>query len=445
VSGRSPGRGVSTFAALAVLGCIAVRPLVDLTGRYDGSGMNLGGLVGIAATAAAVLHFLTARQARPALVLVAVLTWASLVVSATIVLLHHGVPDVSALGRLLVGFSPLLIVAAPRDLVRTGLDRAIKVAALVVVLASVVPFVIAWAQLGGWIPYTYFDYLEHERIGRPSGGYHQPNSLARLAVFAFIILMTLAHHHRIRLSLRLVATTVLGATLAITTHRTSMLIFAWIVLTYGILGLVWGLVRRPVLRLGVRQRVVGTAALASGMGALALTLLVMSGVGSRLTATLEQSAAVVTYGLTSALGVGEGFFLRGRGAIWSAAMDLYRESGALGMAFGHGFEPLEAHNDVLRVLLMHGAVGVAAFVLLFVALFAEGLRRTDLRGRATLCILFAYLVLFGVPLHPTAYPFFMWLFFLTYLLVLVVHGSRQQGGSAPASPTAGWKALGRTA
>jgi O-antigen ligase len=91
---------------------------------------------------------------------------------------------------------------------------------------------------------------------------------------------------------------------------------------------------------------------------------------------------------------------------------------------GFGYEPWDMHNDLLRVLVVWGIVGVAVTCAVVVGLHRFLRNRIDRSGRLALALLLVTLVVFGLTQKPLAYPYFLWLFFFGQMVVLAVHGER---------------------
>lgn len=407
---------MSLVAALLI---IASRPLIDLTGRYEGTGINLGGIAGLVFVGFLVGFASLSHRHLSFSILPALLTAGGILLVGFLAWAIEDDAPIAPMARAVVGLSPLLLLFGTPRLAAAHYSQLFILTVRILLATSSIPVVVAWAQWMGWVPFTYFDYYDGAPVGRPSGGYFQPNSLGRLLVFHTLLVVMMLWSRNLRLRAAIPLVVLAAATTFITTHRTSIVSFVAVV---GILSL--GLLAR---RRRVRLRSVGLAAVSTV--ACIVFVIALSSMPSAsgfrddvLRTTNTTLAALQT--LTEAAPTDD-VFLRGRGRIWRASLESFAEQDAITRWIGLGYEPLEAHNDALRILLMHGILGVVAYAALFVGLFVWGVRRTELRGRLALTALFAYLVLYSIPLHPTAYPFFMWLFFLTFAMAVALFPSSE--------------------
>lgn len=395
-------------AARIVTGCvlalIATRPVIDLFGHYQGGAINAGGVVGIVTTGL-ILVRATMRPFRIArLLTIPIVVWAYLLVSSFIMVAHQGFPELASWARLLVGFSPLLLLPALQGVSPRNRASMLTRTAIVLLLCSLVPVLIAWLQYFGFLEFSYFDYYLGQRIGRPSGGYFQPNSLGRLMVFDVVIVVMLSWKRVLSPRASAIAITAYSATALISTHRTSIVS---LVAVLAIL-LAFEVIRRSGFRLA--RVALLTFSLVIVTSAIAVFTLV-PGIPTADIRLVETVRVIVdSFSTVSTSSLDDGDFLRGRARIWQATVTLVAESDVSQQLFGQGYEPLEAHNDTLRVLLMHGLVGLAAYAILLGGVFVWAASKTNLQGRACIVAIYTYLILFGITLHPTGYPFFIWMF-----------------------------------
>jgi hypothetical protein len=110
-------------------------------------------------------------------------------------------------------------------------------------------------------------------------------------------------------------------------------------------------------------------------------------------------------------------YLRGRGQMWHRALELMDKAPFSAIIAGIGYEPIEAHNDFIRIYMVHGVVGLICYMSIFVILFVSSWGLLDPAGKLAISALYIYLLLFAIPLHPTNYPYFMWLFFVCHAFI----------------------------
>lgn len=443
------------LATVVSLALIAVRPLVDLTGRYEGQGLNLGAVVGLVMAVLAAFIVLAALV-WPRANVTRILTL--LVLSAIVAVLyvfHFRYPTPTGLdlaqlrtnyvvwntpaegtivnaGRFVMGFAPLIaFFALVVGRLPTVTPRTVRRVLVLFLVACAAPTVITWMQFAGLYEMTYFEWIGGVRYGRPSGGYLQPSAIGRYLIFAVVALFLLRKGGMPLLNRRPVLYASLQgialATVFVSTHRTSLVIAV----------LVFLILHRP--RLHIRRLASVRLAQVTGSAALVLFLaVVIAGAGLEGRALPEAMSAIeatssrVAQGFSS-LTRDDGAFLRGRGIRWGRTIDFLTSARPETRWFGLGWEPFESHNDLLRLLLVHGYVGTLAVWAVLAGAFATALHVTQGTGRLALWALAITLVLFGTTYHPTSFPNFMTTTAaLAFSAVILLPRGPTSSGSAPA-------------
>jgi hypothetical protein len=401
-----------------ILFLIAIRPIIDLHGKYEGEGINAGGALGFIVTGMILLEFFAyVRQLSfyMAFIILAALT--VLLVGVIHLLVEPNLLDVLVtFSRFFVGFSVLLIIPLllqqPPDVQLEMMLRFFKI----LLLASAIPAIIAWLQFLGSYPFSYYDYMFGLPYGRPTGGYSQPNSLGRLLVFVSIVTYIISLTNKIRPTWKVGILAAAFSTACISTHRTSILILALVIVLFELRSLIF-LAHRIALR-----------KIYLGMLSLFLVYILATLVSDRVQRLLDPATTErinYTTELVSrsfdhltAYKITDEDYLRGRGQMWYRTLELMEKAPISAIIAGIGYEPLEAHNDFLRIYMVHGVLGLICYTSIFVILFVSSWRQVDFTGKWALFALYAYLILFSIPLHPTNYPYFMWLFFVSHAFIL---------------------------
>lgn len=416
---------------LTLLGLmVALRPLVDLLGEYEGETINAGGILGFLAVGWLLAVWTLRGAPLPR-------TWLPVVFFLGAHLAIHGIVSLTtaaagsaaSFGRAVVGLTPLMLLPLLHREMRGDIART-KSVVVVLSLATAVPVAIAMLQLLGVVGYSYFDWVGGEWVGRPTGGYHQPNSLARLLVFVGFFWLALATGRVITVRKAYIAAAASLAGIALTTHRTSLICAS---LVFGV-----GVWATEPFRARRGRLAVASVTLALLMLGYGLTSLASDQAGTGQAVEVREIAAVVATGWESLGDVHSDRFLRGRGYLWTASLDIHRESTLSEQLFGLGYEPIEAHNDPLRSLLVSGWVGGAALWLGLALTVIQVRRSLAQQGRTLLLALVLYIAIFAIPLQPTSYPFFMWLWTMGLLLLLALFPAVTNSPSRP--PRTGSKA-----
>jgi O-antigen ligase len=401
-----------------ILFLIAIRPVIDLHGKYEGSGINAGGMLGFFLVLLILLEFAKFATHLTYGFAFTVLACLSIFLVGCIQLLfvdekHEVLLSVS---RFLVGFTPVLLV--PLILQQSPVMQRDIVSKFFKVLlaASAAPFVIAWLQFFGLYPFSYYDYIYGLPFGRPTGGYFQPNSLGRLMVFITILTYIVSYSNKIgnRMKLTIIATAF--STAYISTHRTSILILALVILLFELYNFLF-----PSKVLAFRKFYLFFLFLL--LGYILATLIsdrAQQLISPATTERLHYTTELISKSLDhiTSYKITDEDYMRGRGLMWQMSLELMQKAPFSTKLTGFGYEPFEPHNDFLRIYVSHGMLGLLSHALVFFVLFVSAWRMVDKFGRTALSVLYLYLFLFSMPLQPTSYPFFMWLFFLCYSFIL---------------------------
>lgn len=426
--------GIAGRAALPVLlTLIAIKPLFDIRGETGAiDTLDPGAILTLTVScSAAALWLLDLRVRRPAPIAIA----QALILSAFVLLLvtalladtrravfayfDRSMPVlfgpyiepaagitleiakfVGSFG-IIAAFGPLSSANTPD---RVGILRAF----LWLFLLSVgVHVVIAWLQLAGVVPYTFFFRFPGGSIGRASGGYFHPGSLGRLLIFAACLLPIARRTGLIaRRGFVYVGWTILFATSVISTHRatilTMMFIMGWEV---------WGSLRDRMAAGRLSARDVRLFVLAA-----VLTLGMAAWVALDPGHPIRLAADRVLTNLGS-LRIGSEAFLRGRGMIWKELFAFWSTAPLSVWILGLGYEPWNSHNDVLRLLLVHGFLGAAMIATALALLVLATLRRVAPHRRRDAWLIAIILLLAATTQKPTAYPYFIWLFVVSLAFI----------------------------
>ncbi|MGW4291828.1 O-antigen ligase family protein [Micromonospora chersina] len=449
-SSDAPATRIERLARHAVTGAlalVAVKPLLDVGESKAGDALDVGVVVTVLGallmlgTLAAVVYAGRRLPARPLLYMLVALV-AMLVMSGIDYLAVPARQDLLELFdvrrysiygphleptsaipaealRLVVGFAPLALLGLA--LLRPGWlrSRRLAVVAGVVVVAAVVHCVLAWLQVAGVLPYSFYFELPGQKIGRASGGYYHPMSLGRLLMFAVFLIYVLGDRLRVRAAVRYALIALFVATGVVSLHRFTIVCLAVIVVAFEarrLRGWRAGMTRRR-LPLAVGAAVVVVAAVAGALSS----------------ATIRNKAHV-TLTEVGSLDVRSDTFMHGRGAIWNDVAEILHRSPLDVWLFGFGYEPWDMHNDWLRVLVIWGVVGVGLTIAVLVGLYRLIRAQLSPAGRLPLAVLYATLVLFGLTQKPLAYPYFLWLFVFGAVLLISIDRETtavaEEGGDA---------------
>lgn len=310
--------------------------------------------------------------------------------------------------QLAVGFAPVTLLAVM--LVKPGwfsVER-MRWVLLLVVFGAVVHSAIAWLQVAGVVPYTFFFKLPTGNIGRASGAYFHPASLGRLLIFAVFILYAAGDRLRLKPLPRYSILALLVATAIVSTHRLTILCVAIMVV---------GLERRRLPLLlqwiyGLRFR----TAVSAGVILVVLAVVLVIRWGSFL---WDRGLFLLTQ--VGSLDITSKEFMRGRGEIWFEIAEVWRHAAVDVWLIGLGYEPWNTHSDPLRIFVVWGLLGVILMTVILVTLWRVTRSLIGAEGRWALSVLYIAAAFFAITQKPTSYPYFMWLFILSHMLVIAVY------------------------
>jgi GT2 family glycosyltransferase len=423
------------FAAALVM--LAVKPLADIPGeKVSGDMIDLGTIVSTAGALLMVAAFaagrLLARTPMPLVLAFGALVALALISAVDYLLLRaraeylalFDVPRdtrrtvvfgpivapepslVEELARLAVEFAPLAllvaVIARPGWLPR----RWLVLVARTVLAGTVVHCVLAWLQVAGVVPYSFVFQVAAGEFGRASGGYFHPLSLGFLLTFGVILLGLLRDHLGWPAWLRLGLIALFLGTGLVTLHRMTIVCLVLVITIQE-----FPHVRRALAR--PRQRVYAWAAAA---------VVVAAGVGAAVRwGEAIWTRAVIVVSTIGPLDVTSDRFMFGRGAVWSDTITALRQASAQIWLFGIGYEPWDTHNDLLRLVMIWGAVGVGLIGVVLVGLFRLTRRLVDDAGRRALLLLYLFTVVFGLLQKPLAYPYFVWLLLFGHAVLVAFY------------------------
>ena len=264
-----------------------------------------------------------------------------------------------------------------------------------------VPVLLSYGQALGLLPFSYWDWIEGESLGRASGLYRTPLELVRLLVFAVPLALWLRERTSRGSGSRRLATAFLllaAPALAFTYHR-----IGWLVIALQVF--LW-------LFFTKRMRYA------------AVFLACVMVCGALFSQRVEQLWAPVQSVIQGDVEVDSGQFLRGRGANWivffnswyssNPALWFIGKGGSIAEGFVPGFgefESNEAHNDFIRILHAYGLVGLSLYLWILKRFWSKALaaRRCaatvfgrDL-GTILILVLVAVLIL-SLTTEPMRYP-----------------------------------------
>lgn len=394
-------RDLTAFAR-SVSALLIVKPLIDLTWRWDlfqvgAQGVNSQALVGVllATVIGTAMVFKGKELLRSHSI---TLFLGSAILSVAVNASGEGVNE---LVRLCAGLS-LFYVAG----LSLSTERAFDRFAGWFLLAVTVPIVLSLLQVGGMLPFEYWDWQGGSTVGRASGSYQHPLGLVYFIIYAVPLSLYLLRKER-RLnskSITLLCFLLLsGVSLYLTYHRAALM-------AAGLGIVVW--------------LIMGRAYVATG-----LILAAAAGCLIWVSSVREVFSSLIAL-LHGHVGIWSGEFLRGRGINWYLFLaSLFGAhpafwwfgrgaSVAEGMVPGFGFWiSNEPHSDIIRVLHAYGIVGLALYGWVLVSLFRESVFLWREGGafergvaRVTIVCLTSVIVL-SVTTEPLRYPSGVWYVF----------------------------------
>jgi len=401
--------------ALWTLVLIATKPLADvLSERTLADRLDPG--VAWAATSLLLLAGWALTRRRTSIdATLLTLTWLALAALAAFATVRiAGLPAAVEAGKVLAGLAPIVILVGSRnpDLQRLRWPLAAFAAGAAIHVA------VAWLQAAGYVDTTYTQSSLGRTIGRPSGLFYHPVTLAYHLVFVVLVTGLLERRGLVRPGVALPVMAVAVLSVFVSTHR------------MGAVAVLLALAAWAVVRLAPRRAVSRRALLAVG-----IAVLVALGVGVTGSGAWSEAADRLWGGVAGVLREGDldptsDRFLRGRGRIWAGAADLVATAEPVRRWAGYGVQVVDPHTDYLRLPLVHGVVG-SGLILAFLALVgvASG-RRCDPTGVWYVLVAFGLLGLYALTTKPTSYTSFMWLWSVAVWLAAATSVRRSRGAAA---------------
>jgi len=120
-------------------------------------------------------------------------------------------------------------------------------------------------------------------------------------------------------------------------------------------------------------------------------------------------------------------FLNNRGLRWNRVVNFMNDQPRYVKIIGYGETIHDAHNELLHRYLNSGILGIVLlYGIFFPLLLVFMIKSSDKKGRYLSLLLLICYVFFGVPLRPSNYPNFMWLFFTGLIFILLLCNKTQK-------------------
>ncbi|MEV4410921.1 hypothetical protein [Catellatospora sp. NPDC049609] len=328
---------------------------------------------------------------------------------------HSGIVNEAV--RTFTGFAPLLLLPVLLRRPQWFAVGRLRLVTGVILAGAFVHSLIAWLQVAGVVPYSFFFQLPQGFIGRASGGYYHPMSLGRLLIFAVLLLYLMRDHLPLTAVKRYALMVLFVATGAVSLHRLTLVCLVIIVAAFEVPRL--GLLVRAARSGAVSKRAVWYT-----LGG----VLLVAGFAAWQWGPTIWSRVVITFTEIGSLDIRSDNFMHGRGAVWGDVADIFGQASADVWGFGFGYEPWDMHNDLVRVAVTWGVVGLLLVVAVFAGLYRFTSRFCDRAGRHALIVLYVTMFVFGLTQKPMSYPYFMWLFLFCHIVIIVISGNRAASG-----------------
>lgn len=434
--GRAPEsrtERVARLLAYSSLVLVAIKPLLDIGESSAAAGLDVGvvssALGAVLMTSAYGLILADSRQLPPSALLVALAAvLAMLVMSCLSYVLVPVRSDLLAMFnvrryaiygphlepasaipteamRLIVGFAPIALLGLVLARRSWFSVHRLSVVMYILMAGAAVHCVLAWLQVADVIPYSFYFELPGQEIGRASGGYYHPMSLGRLLIFSVFLLYLFGNRPGWRSGLRYALVGIFVATGLISLHRFTIICLIVVVVVFETR-------RMGAMRGWMRSR---RAGILVGAGAIVVVGLVTALWGG---AIWNRSVTALT--VVGSLNVHDDTFMHGRGAIWNDLAGILGKSPLDVWLLGFGYEPWDMHNDLLRLLVIWGLVGVASSAVMLWVIYRCVRACTSATARRPLILLYSVVVLFGLTQKPLGYPYFLWLFFLSQMFIMAL-------------------------
>lgn len=160
-----------------LLWLFALRPILDLLWETEIIlGLNVAAIVAIGSISLTLIYVLEQQMIKnvPIVLFLFIYTFLMTAINMT------SLADIDNLLRLLSSMSFILVVAPNIN------EKHLEKFLYLFIIFTLIPIIISFMQVSGLVPFTYWDYINGERVFRASGGYRQPSVLTRFAVFGLI-------------------------------------------------------------------------------------------------------------------------------------------------------------------------------------------------------------------------------------------------------------------
>jgi putative inorganic carbon (HCO3(-)) transporter len=347
--------GGIAFAWLAVnrfwwmlLALFALRPALDAltpkVGTDAGGGIEPGTVVGGVFLLAAIVWLVAQYRSG---------TWTKLSRSSLALLIFGGVAVVSSIGAVLpkaslTSASKLLAIAvmlAVLEQIFAVHPERIKPLLIATFASFIVPALVGYAQLRNSKPAQTYNAVN---VGRVEGTFVHPNAFAQYLVIIVVLAVALMPHVSVRWRRSLVVIAVAALPLLLFTYARG----AWVALYVALLFV--GLAQSKWLVIGLLA------------GALVVVFTVPS-VSTRLGDLSKQKSTLQ--------GVSDPNSASWRVGYWGRVLPLVKQNPITGIGFDmvqHSTpEKLPPHNSIVEAFVETGVIGLAAFLALLVAIWAD--------------------------------------------------------------------------
>src|SRR5690349_2237301 len=244
-------------------------------------------------------------------------------------------------------------------------ERFDRFAKVFVGVASI-PVVLALLQAGGLLPYTYWDWVDGNRVGRVSGTYDTPFSLIFVLIYAIPMALYVVNKRK---------------------NGRSSLLWVWVFLACSSTALIFTYHRVGYVAVALEFMICFYLSRGRKTFLAFVALLTIACVGSL--GFLRVLYEPLGGSLQSVTDYSSQEFLRGRGVQWYLYLDSYISGGPIHWVLGRGgsviegldfddpryvLSPNEPHNDFIRILHAYGAVGLIFYFSVLTLLFRRALQ-----------------------------------------------------------------------
>ena len=393
---------------------LALRPIIDLQGRFEGNGLNLGGAIGLIIFILVIMVFCFSKKSinKTLIFLYYLFIMLCLLFVVNAVFSNFDNLIIIEFSRLLIGFSLIFLLSiSNKKIIEKNVILYIKL----FIFSCFIPIVIAWCQFFGIYPYTYFDVVNGDYVGRPSGGYFQPSSLTRIMIFFAIYLYITRYLNLIKTLPMYILLFISILTTVISTHRTSVIIILLIVVLFEMFNFL------------EKKKIKLESIILFIVFFIPISLFLFIYTNYRYNDIIFSNIQTSILNMLSSMGslnINSDDFLRGRGWRWERTIEYMNNSFLNVKLVGNGYQVYESHNDMLNIYMVTGAIGCVLFFTIYSIIYVYIRKRVDLVGKRILFVVFITFFIFGITLQPTFYPNFMCMFFVTLIIILIKFNNR---------------------